>query len=116
MPKLKCSVEGCHYNQNNLCSRNTISVDGPESFSKTETECSSYAPRGIHNFYEEYANFEENLKPETEVYCDAEFCVFQRNAKCYADKIVIKEPTDRPGAKSHHETMCKTFECVDNIK
>lgn len=116
MPKLKCSVEGCLFNCGSMCSRNTISVDGPNSFSKSETECCSYQPRNDHNFYVEFAKLEENAVPETEVHCDAQYCVFQRNARCYADKIVIKEPTDRPGSKSHHESICRTFECVDNCR
>ena len=113
MPKLKCDVTKCHYNCQSLCSRKAISVDGPHSYSKSETLCRSYVPKNYSNFFLEIGDFEEHPKSETNVYCDAENCVFQKESICHADKIEIKETKDRLGSKAHHESMCKTFECID---
>ncbi len=113
MPKLNCDVTKCHYNCGSLCSRKAISVDGPHSFSKSETLCRSYVPKNHSNFFFEIGDLEEYPKRETNVYCDVENCVFQKDSECHADKIEIKETHNRPGAKPHHESMCKTFECID---
>lgn len=111
MPKLKCSVKKCLYNQNNLCGRNAISVEGYDSYSKVETCCESFNPVSKHNFIYEFANLE--VKPETTIYCDALNCVFQKGSRCHADHIEIKEAHDKPGIDAQHETNCKTFECID---
>jgi hypothetical protein len=111
MSKLKCSVKHCLYNQNNLCGRNAISIDGYNSYSKSETCCESYSPISTHNFLYEISSLD--VKPETTIYCDAVNCVFQKDAKCHADHIEIKEGVDKPGFKAIHTTNCKTFECID---
>lgn len=116
MPKLKCDVDKCLYNATGLCSRHAISIDGPHSFSKKETECCSFSPRDHRNFLAEISDINDDISLETKIHCDAKNCVFQRNAMCYADKVEIKEQKDTIGAKAQHESMCKTFECVDNCK
>ncbi len=113
MPKLKCDVTKCHYNCQSLCSRKAISVDGPHAYAKAETLCRSYVPKNSSTLMFEIGDFEEHPTSSTNVYCDAENCVFQHDSVCKADKIEIKETTNRIGAKAHHESMCKTFECVD---
>ena len=116
MPKLKCDVQKCLYNSTGLCSRHVISVDGANSYSKRETSCGSFSPRNRHNFLAEIADLEDDISIETDIHCDAQNCVFQRNSMCYADKIEIKEQKDNFSSKAQHESMCKTFECVDNCK
>lgn len=111
MPKLKCSVKNCLYNQSNLCGRNAISIEGYDSLSKSETCCESFSPLSRHNFIYEFANIE--VKPETTIYCDAVNCVFQKDSRCHADHIEIKEGLKNAGLDPLHQTNCKTFECVD---
>ncbi len=113
MPKLKCDVVSCGFNKIGLCSKHTISVDGPNSYSKKETECCSYTPVDHLNFSYEIADIEGETTLETEIHCDAKNCVFQRNNHCYADRVEIKHQSDRIGSKAIHQSMCKTFECID---
>ena len=126
MPKLKCEVTSCGYNANNLCARGAIDLEGPAARSKKETACLSFVRKGKNAYNYEFADFEDTLKPETSVYCDAINCVFECDSRCRADRIEIKnvgysdsiqsenETKYHEKAWKSQETMCKTFESRDN--
>ena len=117
MPKLKCEVEQCAYNYDWLCRKNYIDVDGVTSKTKKETCCKSYKVKDLDNYNYEFAQLGEMPRRQTEVYCDAINCVFERGQKCCADRIQIKNVsdvnniTDKNSAKSAQVTHCQTFEC-----
>ena len=66
----------------------------------------------------EFAEFKEPPKINTEVYCDAVNCVFEKDQKCYADRIEIKNITNEKHvnykqANRKDITHCQTFESKD---
>ena len=46
----------------------------------------------------------------TEIYCDAVNCVYEKNQKCFADRVEILN--DGKTDKEHY-THCQTFEPID---
>lgn len=118
MPKLICNVGQCAYNTNSLCKKQSIDIDGPNSKSKKETTCKNYIFKDVETFNYEFAEFKEPPKLNTEVYCDAVNCVFEKDQKCYADRIEIKNITNEKhvGYKQANRkdiTHCQTFESKD---
>ena len=119
MPKLKCKVDQCAYNKTGLCAKNYIDVDGPEASSKKETSCKSYLFKDVETSYDyEFATMDSNPSLQTEVYCDATQCVYEKGQRCYADRIEISN-VDETTAKDYKKsqkpsvTECKTFEPRD---
>ena len=118
MPKLKCSVEQCAFNQNSLCRKSNIDIDGPLSKTKKETSCKNYIYKDVDTLNYEFAKFDETPSAHTEVFCDAVNCVFEKDQKCYADKIEIKNVTNQQKPKykeanNKQITHCQTFESKD---
>ncbi len=116
MPKLQCKVKQCVHNTEGLCSKNYIDVDGVESNTKKETSCKSYLFNNLDNLNYEFSKLEEE-KPslQTEVYCDAVKCVYEKGQKCYADRIEIANVNNSETSNSKEQsiTHCKTFEPRD---
>ena len=81
MPNLSCGVDNCAYNQNDMCSLNSIKVNGS------------------------FANHSEATEPATSVACEAEKCCYNKNCKCHAESIDIS------GDYAQHQdnTECSTF-------
>lgn len=118
MPKLKCKVEQCAHNKDGLCAKNYIDVDGPEANNKKETCCKSYLFKDVDTFDYEFATMDASPTLQTEVYCDAIKCVYEKGQRCYADRIEISNVNEKTPAeyqKSHKSgvTQCKTFEPRD---
>lgn len=110
MPKLKCKVENCAYNYDWLCMKNAIDVDGPSSKCKDQTCCKSFCSKNDLNVDTEFATFDKAPSIHTEVYCDAVNCVYEKNQRCYADRIEILKDEH---SKSDRSTHCQTFEPMD---
>ncbi len=115
MPKLQCKVKQCVHFSEGLCSKNYIDVDGIESNNKKETSCKSYLFNNGENLKFEFSKFEEKPSVQTEVYCDAIKCVYEKGQKCYADRIEIANINNRENVSSNNSavTHCKTFEPRD---
>ena len=115
MPKLKCDVKQCKYNCDSLCSKQHIDVDGINSKSKKDTQCSSFEYCNPSDYNYEFSTLEQKPTEQTEVYCDVIQCVFERGQKCYADKVVIKNlQNSTDGNKTTAAiTHCQTFESKD---
>ncbi len=116
MPKLKCSVNQCaHYNEG-LCSKKYIDVDGPMSQTKKDTSCKSYLYKGNDLYDYEFSKLDQKPTLQTEVYCDAVKCVYEKGQRCYADKIEIENiNADSKTLCTNDQgvTHCKTFEPRD---
>lgn len=112
MPKLKCKVENCAYNYDWLCMKNAIDVDGPTSKCKSQTCCKSYCNKNDASVDTEFATFDSSPSIHTEVYCDAVNCVYEKNQRCYADRIEILNDNSESGKESR-STHCQTFEPID---
>ncbi len=110
MPKLKCKAENCAYNYDWLCKKSFIDVDGVESKTKMQTACMSFCNANDTSNNVEFATFEGTPSINTEIYCDAVNCVYEKNQKCYADRVeIISDIKD----KNKRSTHCQTFEPID---
>ena len=117
MPKLQCKVNQCAHNASGLCAKNYIDVDGPEEKKKKETFCKSYVLKDVETYKYEFAEMGNNPSLQTEVYCDAINCVYEKGQRCYADRIEIAnvnpETNTTKQSKKPETTQCKTFEPKD---
>lgn len=109
MPKLNCNAENCAFNQSYLCKRQSIDVDGITSVRKLDTACSSFAKSGTLSLDTEFATFDKTPSIHTEIYCDCINCVYEKNQKCYADKVEISKDYNNNTSSTH----CQTFEPID---
>ena len=110
MPKLKCKVENCAYNYDWLCKKSFIDVDGVDSKSKIQTSCMSFRNADEIDSNVEFGTIEGSPAINTEIYCDAVSCVYEKNQKCYADKVEIVSDSNNKNKRSTH---CQTFEPID---
>lgn len=102
MTTLKCSAVTCYYNQDRLCSKGEIIVEGQDAKRMEETCCGSFKERGN--------SMSNSVRPgatQISVCCDAVTCVHNCDRKCAADKVGI----NGPGATGKCDTECHTFEC-----
>lgn len=103
MTKLNCSVVNCIYNEDNLCTKGDIMVEGKAATTKNDTSCSSFkeAKNGCG------CNHAGNPKEEIKVDCHAVNCIFNEDCHCSADQIGIAggEASDASG------TECASFTC-----
>ena len=79
----------------------------------------TYLFKDVETSYDyEFATMDSNPSLQTEVYCDATQCVYEKGQRCYADRIEISnvdETTVKDYKKSQKPsvTECKTFEPRD---
>ena len=115
--RLQCKVNQCAHNADGLCAKNYIDVDGPESHNKKETSCKSYLLKDVDTYNYEFAEMGNNPSLQTEVYCDAINCVYEKGQRCYADRIEIanvdSEQSTNKQSRKPETTHCKTFEPRD---
>lgn len=106
MNKLKCQVETCRHNENELCALSHIQVDGPVAEESRETCCSSYAERtgGARNAVE----YGSSVSEDTDIHCSAEHCTFNENKKCHAECVCVGCCCASPTVMS--QTECCTFQ------
>lgn len=104
MTKLDCSVTNCTYNSDNSCKRNDIKVEGNEAHMASETNCSSFVPKGCGCGA---SNMSECAKKDTDVSCSATSCIYNESKKCSANHIGIAG-TD---AGNSSDTLCRSFVC-----
>ena len=104
MTELKCTVQNCAYNENMLCARNDIKVEGCNAKTVNETCCGSFAPKG---YGATNLNSCRNASPETKVRCEVKECAYHRNDLCHADSICV----DGAHAAASGDTKCATFKC-----
>lgn len=103
MTQLRCSVRSCHYNEDALCSREHITVEGSSAKSSNETCCGSFHEKSSRSA----SNRTKEADPATEVSCKAENCTYNKNEKCSASDIGVAGSN----ACCQGETECGTFYC-----
>ena len=103
MTHLNCSVSSCLNNENYLCSRSNIKVDGQYATNKESTSCNSFA---ILDSSFSNSAYSPTGSPETEIKCDVKNCEYNEDGSiCTAGSITV----DGDGADSPRETRCSTF-------
>ncbi len=105
MSYLRCNARNCSNNQNDLCLREGIRVDGASADAKNETCCNSFTQRGEN--YSNVVSRNSRAQPETDIQCDVRTCSYNRDCACSAPSVDISGPT----ACSCRETQCSTFDC-----
>ncbi len=101
MTQLKCSVKNCMYNQEQLCSKQDITIGGHDASKSNETCCESFRERTGTMM-----NSVGHASEETDVKCRATNCGFNDNCKCSAKEIGIAGSN----ACSCGETECASFD------
>ena len=105
MSYLRCNVRSCSNNQNELCIREGIKVDGPSADTKSDTCCNSFTQRAEN--YSNVVSRHTAAEPETDIQCDAINCSFNKDFKCMAPSVYISGAH----ASMAKETQCSTFDC-----
>lgn len=102
MTRLDCNVIGCAYNGDNSCKRADINVAGEEASRARDTCCSSFVPRGSGSASNSFGT----PSKDTQVFCDAVECMYNRRNSCRANHIGIS------GSRADHRsgTECASFE------
>ena len=101
MTDLKCSVKNCTYNENHLCCKGSIMVDGKEAKEANATKCASFENCGSCCG----KNSTQSPDKKINVSCQAVNCVYNDNKNCTAAHIDVAKSKDcRNG-----ETECATF-------
>ncbi|MBQ4049007.1 MAG: DUF1540 domain-containing protein [Clostridia bacterium] len=86
MTKLGCKVSTCAYHCRDLCSRNSILVDGHRASQSKQTHCSSFAPKD-HSVSNSVGC--GSPEAETDVSCKAANCAFNSDGICSAREITV---------------------------
>lgn len=101
MTDLGCKVKNCVYHsEENLCSRDTIKVDGSNATESCSTCCASF-----ENLRDKATNSCVCGKQKIEITCEAVNCKFNENNNCMANHIDVKPSKD----KSYGSTECASF-------
>lgn len=102
MPNLNCGVDNCAYNQNDMCSLNSIKVNGSFANHSGATCCGSFIEKGG---FTNAAFTMGEAEPETMVSCEAENCCHNKKCKCHAESIDISGDY----AETQDHTECSSF-------
>ncbi|MBE5961650.1 MAG: DUF1540 domain-containing protein [Lachnospiraceae bacterium] len=101
MTNLRCSVNTCAHYVDNLCSLNSVKIEGPRADEPDGTCCDSF-----REAKDSTSNCScKDARLETSVGCSAENCKFNEDCKCHADSIDICGC----GAKQTESTLCGSF-------
>lgn len=100
---LNCGVSACAHNSNDMCSLNTINVEGPGACKSDQTCCSSFM-NSTDAMNTAYSN---SACTETEIECKAANCKHYKKGKCQAKDVHVGKMGNDPCVMG--ETMCDTF-------
>lgn len=103
MTNLKCSVENCLHNCNNLCELGEIAVKGHHAQQPDTTCCSTFCDTTSSLQNETVARADV----QTQIQCSAKNCVYNGDCHCHADGIEVCGC----GANHAEHTVCSTFSC-----
>lgn len=102
MTRLRCDVKNCLHNENHLCDRHDIMVNGEYANAPAETNCSSFCNSSCSASNKSgYVATEE-----TNIACNATTCVYNILEKCNAKHIQMIGI----GASQPEGTLCSTFQ------
>jgi hypothetical protein len=101
MPDLRCSVDSCVYNQDELCSAGRISVDNKRASDPDATSCNTFVEQSASNS----ASYEPT--PHMSVQCDAIKCKYNSGYMCDASSIQI---SGESSCNTSSDTLCATFD------
>lgn len=103
MVKLKCYVNRCINNEDEICCRPEILVSGRQATESDDTSCSSFAERKNASINQTIFN---SPNPLIRISCEAEQCIYNDELECAADFILMEGDY----AKRACDTQCHTFD------
>ena len=113
---LSCSAVNCVHNLGGLCSANIIHVVGMSAQKSGETQCDTFAEKGLINSITKLANTNvagefrqlfdgDDVELFPDVKCDAVNCIYNHERMCSAEAVQITGPH----ASTSDDTICETF-------
>ncbi|MCY6483282.1 DUF1540 domain-containing protein [Clostridium aestuarii] len=113
---LSCSVGKCVHNINGLCSAREINVGGLKANTSSDTQCGTFAEKGLKNAFTNLANMnisgelkqvfaKNSIEMSPKIICNAENCSYNNNRICNAPNVQIKGLR----AQMSEQTECETF-------
>ena len=111
MTNISCTAKNCAYNRNLSCYKSKINVEGLFSRSKLGTFCETFKTPRERQLYETELGSDmqsenlESFETKTEISCSANYCYFNKNNKCSADRIKV----GNEDARFRSETECDSF-------
>ncbi len=103
MTKLNCAATNCIYNDDRLCCKGDIQVEGKDAMTSNGTCCASF--RDSKNVSGKNSAMEP--KGEIQIDCKACHCMYNDDCKCTAGQIGVGGSM----ACDCQETECMTFCC-----
>lgn len=113
---LTCNATNCVHNLGGLCSANKIEIAGNRAITSTSTQCSTFNEKGFLNAFMNMTNI--NIPGEIKqiirndgiymyptVACNAVKCIYNKDERCEADRLVISGAN----AMDTEGTYCETF-------
>ena len=103
MSKLRCGVTNCINNQQNMCTRPLIKIDGDCAEKSCDTFC--------HSFNHKLCNMQNSIsgtpraEEKTDIKCAAHQCTHNSDQRCTAENVEITGN----GACRCTETECRTI-------
>ena len=103
MAQLKCTVENCTYNKDNLCAKGDILIGGKYATGVDGTCCESFVER--REGFDAFVSSLSHPSRVTNIDCEASKCIYNVDYNCKAEKVDI----GGCGACRRKETACATF-------
>jgi len=113
---LCCSATICVNNLSGICSAGTIHVSGLSAHINSETQCETFAEKGLKNSISNVLNMNvvgefkqvfnsESIEMSPRIKCEVVNCKHNKKDLCVAENIMI----NGIGALSSERTECETF-------
>jgi hypothetical protein len=113
---LSCNALNCVHNTSGLCSANKILVDGMSASTSNETNCHTFAEKGLKNALTNMLNMnvagemrqifnKSSISMSPEIACEATKCVYNMDKVCSAQNVQIIGSS----ANTSDDTKCETF-------
>ncbi|MBX4263592.1 DUF1540 domain-containing protein [Clostridium estertheticum] len=113
---LSCTATNCVNNMSGICSASTINILGSNVHSKEETQCETFAEKGLKNSFNNVLNMNvigeikqafnnDKIEMSPKIECQVINCVHNRDEECVAHNIMVNGRE----ALSSEKTECQTF-------
>ncbi len=120
---LSCTATNCVNNMSGICSAITINVSGSSAHKSEETQCETFAHKGLKNSLANVLNMNvvgeikqvfnhESIVMNPRIRCEATNCEHNEKKICVAFNILV----EGLGDSDSHETQCDTFLELEKYK
>ncbi|WP_298842429.1 DUF1540 domain-containing protein [Clostridium sp.] len=113
---LSCTATNCVNNMSGICSAETINILGSNVHSCEETQCETFAEKGLKNSINNVFNMNvvgeikqifnnDKIQMSPRIGCEVTNCLHNRDEECVAHNIMVHGR----GALKSEKTECETF-------